>query len=130
MLNRPKRTRGCERPFSQPQLTATSGQLVFTALTYIMFGVCVDSPEVAIPVVIYSIPVIFLLASWAYCVSVDPAEPVRTVCKFDTPTISVSLLLDCRHKCCCLVGKHERCKIDTVACATKLYQVSITTASG
>lgn len=77
MSGRARRTRGCERPFTAEQIVATGGQLAFTAATYTLFGVYVQRPEIAIPVVIYTIPVVSLLAMWAYCIIVDPALPVR-----------------------------------------------------
>jgi hypothetical protein len=77
MSGRARRTRGCERPFTAEQVVATGGQLAFTAATYTLFGVYVQAPEIAIPVVIYTIPVVSLLAMWAYCIIVDPALPVR-----------------------------------------------------
>jgi DHHC palmitoyltransferase len=75
------RVRGCQWPFSAEQTGSVSLEVTITVASYVCFGLMVQTPYLAIPLALYSVPVVTVILCWAYCVSVDPALPGGIPCK-------------------------------------------------
>lgn len=80
MLSNEPRIRGFQRPFSNEQIIAGLGEILFTVLAYIIFSLYARDEYKIITICIYSIPVLMLLVAYTYCSFIDPSTPGGIPC--------------------------------------------------
>lgn len=67
------RRRGLELPLAYEQLIAGSGEVVFSVLAFVVFGLYAEDYAVPITCAVYAVPVCVVVWAYVYCSTVDPS---------------------------------------------------------